>query len=289
MATRRESTLLVVVAVTGWAFPGVFVRFMPHLGIGALVGLRMAIACVALAPVALSKRYRSSTASAVRSPRCWALAAIMLVYYLTATPAFYFAPVGEVALLIASAPLFAVLVRFAMRETVHRYEIGGALMAICGVAIMAFPSFEQAKVGSQHWIGVVLSICAAMAAAFYAIGNRLLNASGSSPGPVPQVLLTFILGLVLLPVLGFEPRSHLQSSSLAWAIPLGALSTALPTVAVAAAAHRISAVVATLINPMCAVAASIVAAVMLHEKPTAWMLAGGTMVVLAIYVAIRPR
>jgi drug/metabolite transporter (DMT)-like permease len=248
----------------------------------------MGIGCLTLAPVALSKSYRNSTVQTFRSGRCWVLAALMLLYYLTASPAFYYAPVSEVALLIASAPLFAVVVRFAMREPVNRYEVFGTAMAIGGVAIMSYPGYAQAKTGSQHWIGVSLSITAAIAAALYAVGSRHLKDLGVSPGPVPQVLLTFTMGLVLLPFLAFEPSSTLGAPAMAWSIPLGAFSTALPTVAVAAAAHRVSAVVATLINPMCAICAGIVAAFALHELPSTWTLAGGALVVVAIYVAFRP-
>lgn len=288
MTARQESTGLVVLAVTGWAFPGILIRLMPHLGTGSLVALRMGIGCAALAPIACSGQFLPSTKRAVTSVRCWALAALMLIYYLTASPAFYYAPVAEVALLIASAPLFAVLVRLAMREPVNRYEVIGTGMAIAGVAVMSYPSFAQAKTGSQHWIGVTLSITAALAAALYAVGNRHLKAVGASPGPVSQVFLTFLMGLLLLPFLLTEPPGKLTTPTMAWAIPLGAFSTALPTVAVAAAAHRISAVVATLINPMTAICASIVAAFALHEFPSPWTLIGGVLVVAAIYIAFRP-
>jgi drug/metabolite transporter (DMT)-like permease len=213
----------------------------------------------------------------------------MLLYYLVATPAFYYAPVGEVALLIASAPLFAVLIRLVARLPVERSEIAGAALAVLGVGIMAYPSLQQARLGSQHWIGVALSLTAAVCAAAYAIGNRQLHASGRSPGAVPQALLTFCLGLVLLPFLFWEPAVHLRSASLAWVVPLGVFSTAVPTVLVAAAAHRISSVVATLINPMTAVGANVVAAIALGEVPSPSTLAGGVLVIAAIWIAMRPR
>jgi inner membrane transporter RhtA len=279
----------VFLAVAGWAFPGAFVRWMPHFGVGALVGLRLSVAFCALAPLAFASRYRQATFQALRSPTCWLLSTFMLLYYAAATPAFYYAPIGEVALVIASAPLFAVFIRAIVHEPVTRNELLGAVMAVAGVAVMAYPSIVQAKIGGRLWIGIGLAIAAAIGAAFYAIGSRRLHLSGSSPGVVPQVLLSFLLGLAFLPFLALEPPEKLHSWTLAWLVPLGTFSTVMPTLAVAAAARRISVVIATLVNPICAVAANVVGALTLHEIPTTWTAFGGVLVIGAIYVAVVGR
>jgi drug/metabolite transporter (DMT)-like permease len=288
LTSKAEASGIVSLAVVSWAFPGMFVRFMPHLGIPTLVALRLTAALLLLAPIAFSPKFSAQTKQAIKSPACWALAGTMFVYYLVATPAFYYAPVGEIALLIASAPLFAVLIRFLLREKVHKNEMLGAALAIVGVAVMAYPSIHASKGQDNQWIGITLSLIAAICGAAFAVGNRRLHTRGDSPGAVSLVCLTFFFGLLFLPFVAFEPTAHLTSPSLLWVLPLGMFSTALPTVLVAAAAHKISAVVATLINPMCAVGANLVAAVALKETPRLLTIIGGALVIVAIVIAMNP-
>ncbi|HWD40214.1 MAG TPA: DMT family transporter [Fimbriimonas sp.] len=288
LTQRQEASALVVVAVFAWSFPGVFVRFMPHLSPVPLVAVRMAVACIALAPFAFFGASRANTLRAIGSWKCWLLAACMLIYYVVATPAFLFAPIGEVALVIASAPLFAVLLRLMGRQPVTRNEVLGAGLAVSGVLLMSLhaPAHPHANLG-PHWIGILLSVMAALAAAVYAIGNRHLVNQNESPGAISQVWLSFCLGLLLIPSLFFLSTPPLFVPKMGWAILLGAFSTALPTVAVAATSHRIHPVAATMINPLTAICATVVAALIVPEIPSPWALAGGALVIAAVYIAMR--
>jgi drug/metabolite transporter (DMT)-like permease len=244
------------------------------------------MACLTLLPFLCIGKTRNAFLFAIKSWRCWVLSLGMLAYYTAATPAFLYAPVGEVALIIASAPLFAVILRLVAKQPVTRHELIGAGLAVTGVVIMAVPALghNDHKVGPE-WLGILLAAVAAMSAAGYAIGNRHLANLGESPGAIAQVGLSFLLGLLLLPALLAVPASTLVQPQMAWLIPLGALSTALPTVAVAASSHRVSPIAVTMINPLCSVAASLVAAVVLHEVPKVWTLVGGGLVLAAVFMA----
>jgi drug/metabolite transporter (DMT)-like permease len=285
---KQEAAALFGLAVFGWAFPGTLVRLMPHLPPMPLVGLRLSVAFLCLLPFMAVAKTRAAMVFAFKSWRCWVLSLGMLLYYTCATPAFLYAPVGEVALIIASAPLFAVILRGVARQPVTKFELIGAVLAVIGVVIMASPSMghHSGAIGPE-WVGVLLAITAAMAAAGYAIGNRHLANLGKSPGAIPQVGLTFLLGLLLLPTLVMVPAGTIGQAKMLWLIPLGALSTALPTVAVAASSHRISAIAVTMINPLTSVCASVVAAAVIHEAPKLWTVVGGALILAAVFIAAR--
>jgi drug/metabolite transporter (DMT)-like permease len=277
---------LVALAVFGWAFPGTFVRLMPHLPVLPLVGLRLSMAFLALLPLLTVKSVRLATAAAIREWRCWVLALGMLSYYSVATSAFLFAPVGEVALIIASAPLFAVILRAIGKKPVTQAELFGSVLAVVGVVTMATPAIRANHSASSHqWLGILLAVLAAISAASYAIGNRHLASLGRAHGAIPQAGLTFFLGLLLLPAAFSLPFHTFMQPQMAWLIPLGFMSTALPTVAIAASSHRISPIAVTMINPLTSVCANVVAALAIHEIPSIWTWAGGTLIVTAVMLA----
>ncbi|HEY0868702.1 MAG TPA: DMT family transporter [Fimbriimonas sp.] len=288
MDRQREGIALGLLVMAGWSFPGVFVRLMPDLVWHEATAVRLAIAMAATLPAALL--HRRELRRAFDHPRVPGLALAMVAYYATATAAFYNAPLGEVAVLIASAPAWAALWHYLHGHRDRLNELYGAMVAIAGVAVVSIPSFgSRSPAPGYHPLGVFLAIASAVCAAVYAIGVGRLFADRRHPGSLPLAWLTFFLGTILL---GFWTPAHtvrLLAEYWPQALALGVLSTAMPTVAFAAASERLPRGLTTIFNPAVAVTANLAAILAIGEYPSWWAVPGGLLVLAGVVMTLRTK
>ena len=95
-----------------WGLTGIFVRLLPGMSPLAVTTGRLSGALVVALPFfAISDARRSSLRLAVKKPVAYALASLLVGYYLLATAAFQLSPVAEVALLLSTPPLFVLASR----------------------------------------------------------------------------------------------------------------------------------------------------------------------------------
>jgi len=96
------------------------------------------------------------------------------------------------------------------------------------------------------------------------------------------------MGVITLPVaLALTPSDQLVDARTYWILPLALFSTAIPTAGYAAVAGRLPAVVATMLNPLVAVGANVVAALAIHEYPKIWVIPGAALIIVGIYLSTR--
>ncbi len=286
---ESQGVLLAVLVVAGWSFPGVFVRWMPQLNPWTIAILRLAIGFLFTLPFAVSPTRRADFVSVLKTPVCWVLAALMYAYYLVATAAFQNAPVGEVAVLIASASALALPLRLAFGVKPRVREVVGTGLAVAGVSCVLLTGH-----GHGHYenpvLGPVLALCAALCAATFTTGVRYLTDAGQPANPLAISTVAQGFGLLTLPfVISITPSSQLLDHRTLWAIPLGIFSTAIPTAGYAAAAGLLPPVVATMLNPMVAVTANAVAAMAIGEVPRIWVVPAAVLIIAGIYVSTRPN
>src|SRR5829696_3069704 len=111
-----------------WGLVGVLVRLLPALDPLQIVGGRLGSALIAALPALAVGAYRTQVARAVRTRAAWCLGAMLCAYYLLAVAAFQLAPVADVALLLATAPLCALALRRLGGHRATPRERGGALL-----------------------------------------------------------------------------------------------------------------------------------------------------------------
>lgn len=182
-STRRDGTLLwlaVGVTVTLWASAFVGIRaagddFAPGpLTLGRVVIGALALTAVRFALIAGRRRSRRSrrsersgrTESAGRLPRGRVLLLVLLwgvawfgVYNLALNAAERHVDAGTAALLVNTAPMItAVLAGLLLGEGFPARLIGGMLVALAGVAVIAFST----STGRFDVVGVVLALAAAL-------------------------------------------------------------------------------------------------------------------------------
>lgn len=292
--TERNALWFAAITSLTWGLTGVFVRLLPSIHPLTITAGRLVIALAAALPILLLFRdAQHSLKSALNNPFSYALAPLLIGYYLLATTAFQMAPVAEVALLLSTPPLFVLALRRIRGEPSSRNEIGGALLAISGITIIFFPKFSLFEGQSnQHLYGNIIAICAAALTAIYAYMNRILSESGRSPESFGVTLLTFAIGGGALALVGaFWPApsglTTLNSSSVHIFLGLGVLSTAIPSLGFAVSSKRLPAMITATISLFIPFFSGLFAFLILGERLSIMFLAGGVLVLWGVVMIIR--
>jgi len=278
-----------------WGMVGTLVRSIPALGPIELVAGRLAFALAGAVPVLALGVPRTALRAAAADARAWALAMLMVAYYALAVAAFRLAPVADVALLLATAPLCALGLRRLRGERATSRERGGALVALCGVAVTLVPSVQAATSAgaSGRLLGDALGLAAAAASAGYALGYRqaqlrTLHGARAAPHPFGVAVLTFGVGVVVLGLRALARGEPLVAvgrlDARGWALlaVLGVVSTLVPTLAFATAARRLPPVLTSAAQLLVPVVSATTAAVALAEWPSPWLVPGGALVGLGL-------
>ena len=277
-----------------WGLTGVFVRLLPPLSPLTITAGRFLVALAFVLPVlGLFAHSRRSVKSVLMRPMAYVLALLLSGYYLLATAAFQMAPVAEVALLLSTPPLFILAFRRVRGDRPTMTEMGGALVAVAGIALILVPKiFYSGSMPIQHLTGNVLAICAAGLAAFYAYMYRMLAERGVAPDTMGVSLLTFVLGGAILALwVGLTPApagwNMLNEHALIVFLGLGVLSTAIPTLGFAIASARLPAIVTAMISLFIPLFAGLFAFLMLGERLSPMFIPGGIFVLSGIALIFR--
>jgi drug/metabolite transporter (DMT)-like permease len=280
-----------------WGMVGTLVRSIPALGPIELVAGRLAFALAGAVPVLAFGVPRAAVRGAAADARAWALAALMVAYYALAVAAFRLAPVADVALLLATAPLCALGLRRLRGERATPRERGGALVALCGVAVTLVPSVQAATTAGAgaRLLGDALGLAAAAASAGYALGYRRAQLRArAAPHPFGVAVLTFAVGVGALGLRALARGAPLVAVSRldarGWALlaVLGVVSTLVPTLAFATAARRLPPVLTSAAQLLVPVVSAATAAVALAEWPSPWLAPGGALVGLGLARLLMP-
>lgn len=282
-----------------WGMVGTLVRAIPALSPRELVAGRLGFALLASAPLALAPSVRREVAGALGAPAAWALAGLLTAYYLVAVVAFRLAPVAEVALLIATAPLCALGLRRLGGGRAAAHERVGAAVALAGVAVTLVPALRAGLRGAAggatgaHALGDALALASAALSALYALtfqAARRRGAAGAraAPGSLGVAVLTFAAGSGVMALYAlasgvpFVRPGALDARAWALLALFGVACTFVPTVGFATASRRLSPVLASGALLLVPVVSAVAAAVALGEVPSAWLVPGGGLVGLGV-------
>ena len=276
-----------ILTALGWGTAGVFIKLLPSLSAFSIVAIRLALALVVMIPILLFQNNFLAQIKQLRRLKIWILSLIMLACYTLGTIAFQFAPVGEVTLLMTTAPIFTILFQLLRRQKIGKNEYWGALIAFLGICFVMFPSLDlDSVISRQHILGNLLALLVSILLAIYAIWFRSLNQYDIAPNSISIALGTFILGsLVFIPntLKLFSAHSHLIGIRYSIAfLGLGLVSTAIPTLSYAIAAKRLPALTTTsilLLEPILAVASAFL---ILGAVPSVWIIPGTLFVAIGI-------
>ncbi|PSJ47640.1 hypothetical protein C7H85_02070 [Zobellella endophytica] len=281
-----------VLCATLWASTGLFVKLFQGLGMSQVIWGRflVALACGWLF-VVLTRRARPA-----RLPlgRRYGLAAAMTAYYVLATYAFYYAPVGVAALLIALAPLFTFLLKLIATRRYQANEAAGFALSFAGL-LLYFGSQNggAGEVPATLWLGGLCGLGAAMLRALFTYVAWKNARQGKPMDSFHTSNDIFVLGLVLLlPVVLAQPLSaqSLSPANLACLLGLGVVATFLPNIFNNLASLRLDPTLHNIIGMSTPISASLMAWIWLDEAQSTGALLGMAITLAGIGGSIwRPR
>lgn len=283
----RAGLALAGLAAATWSLAGVWVRLLPGVPLATVVGGRLALALVAVAPVVWVRRLSLGRPSGA----AWGLVALMAAYYVAAVAAFRLAPVAEATLFVNASPLFAVGWAAVRREPLTRGQAWGIALALAGFAVIVLPGLVAgADADRQRLAGDGLALLAAAGMAAYSVAFQRLG--DRAPAGLTVTALAGALGAVglaaLAAVVGGAAWAGLdRPPPLAALVALGVVTTAVPTVAYSAASRRLPAVVTTTTRLLTPAFAAVAAWLVLGEAPPAWLAPGGALVVGGLVWSLR--
>jgi drug/metabolite transporter (DMT)-like permease len=280
----------------------IFIRFaqveVPSLVIAAW---RLTIASIILVPIAVTKNKKELLGLSRQGLILALLSGFFLaLHFATWITSLQYTTVASSVVLVSTIPLWvALLSPFTIKEPIRRIVIIGLIFALLGVIIVAIsdtctitpgglncPNLADFMKG-RAFFGDILALCGAIAGAGYLLIGRKLRANMSLVsyislvyGMAAIVLIIIMLAAGLSPF-GYSPQSYLWLILLAiipqlighstfnWA--LGYLSAAFVSI--------------TLLGEP--IGSTILAYIILQEKPTLIKLIGGGLILVGIYIASR--
>jgi drug/metabolite transporter (DMT)-like permease len=260
-----------------WGMVGIFVRWLPGWSVFAVLSGRFFSAAVAMLIILFLVSALRTDRRALRSPLLWWLCMPAIASAILGTTAFQMAPVGEVTLLITTAPLFIIAYKYAARLPVKPGESAGMLLTMVGVILVILPQLSAAealaeKLSGQTMTGYFLSLGSAGFLAIYTAWLNRLTQQRRAPKSFYIVFATCLLGGVVsfLCARFAQPLTNVVIDRQAIAIlsALGVFSTAAPFLCYTFAAQRLPVLLATAILLLEPVFAVLYASVAFQEIPS---------------------
>lgn len=294
--------LVIIIGILAVSTASIFIRFAQKEASSIVIAaMRLTIASLILVPVAAT-RHRRELTSLTRSGLVLALVSggFLALHFATWISSLNYTTVASSAVLVATIPLWvALLSPFTIKEPIKRLVWIGLAFTLLGVLVVAISdtctftggSFSCPSVTSlihgRAFLGDLLALAGAIFGAGYILIGRKLRAQMSLIGYISLVygMAAIVLIVIMLAAgespLGYSPVIYLWlvllavipqligHSSFNWA--LGYLSAAYVSI--------------TLLGEP--IGSTILAYIILNEKPTLLKLAGGAFILVGIYIASR--
>ncbi len=201
---------------------------------------------------------------------------------------------GEAGILTGATPAFtAIFAWLVLKETLNKEGISGIVLTVAGVLLIQGILLPGNKFKTDHLIGNLLVLCAAMSEAIFNIFSRVnslktKDSKKEAIDPVIQTALVSALAFIfcIVPSLFEHPASHLASIGLTQWLALvwyGVVVTALAFIFWYAGIKRCKASVAAAFSGMMPFSSLLLSVLILHEN-TGWQQwLGGLFVIGGLY------
>lgn len=276
-----------------WGLTGIFVFLLPPVSAFHIAGGRLLLGLVCMLPMLAAAHARRAVSDALGRPVAYVFAALLSAYYLFATSGFQHAPVAEVALLLCVAPIFVLLLRRLRGDTPTRMELGGAVLALIGLAWILAPRLAGGDSEHEnHLLGDLLAIAAAACTALYADAYARLHKLGRAPDPLGTTCLTLMVDSLALLGLAWGvaeplPATLLGDTRALWLLlGLGILCTGIPSMSFAYASKHLPPLVTATISLLIPVFAALFAALFLDQRLPLSILPGSLVLLTGVALVL---
>lgn len=278
-----------------WSTTGIFVRFLNGFSSIEIIAGRCLIGLIFILLIFLVRR-KSLRNKIWKSKQAWGLGTLMAGYFLLAVTAFQMAPVAEVAILINTTPLFALIYKRIKRVSISTQEIWGIFLGLAGVVLVVVSgnSSAQTSFGTTRLIGDFMALIAGGSMAVYSI---LYTAIPTYKRPSSQIatFFTFLIGSALsLLIISFSGKTasienYLDLNAFYFLLGLGVFATLLPTLSYAYASSVLDSVIVTALRLVTPLLAAVLGIVFLTEIPNVLFWPGALILLTGLFLIIKSK
>lgn len=288
---RREHFCGLLAALVWGSYHPIAKLALVELGAGWITFARMALGLVTLVGFGLltgtlNGLRHVSRADLLRMAGIGICGSVLSSFFITLGLRFLPAAVG--ALLANSSPLVvAVVAPLLLGEPMGRLAWVGLIVGLAGVAVLLLPGADPSGAGAIAPLGMVFSLCGAVAWAFYTmLGRQLMRRYHA----IPATMATTAFGLPLLLLVAWLEGGPLPAPERWWRVGphvlwMGFVSTGLGFAAWMVALSGLRAAAVSAFQYLIPVFAMIFAFLLLGERPTPIFLLGATLVLLGVAAA----
>jgi len=174
------------------------------------------------------------------------------------------------------------------RERPSRYQVGGALLTLLGVAIAVVPT-NAAFSEHIHPLGVFWSLFSAVAMALYSLVGRLSSQTGFVSQPTlfvyVQIIGVFWLGLIKTLSTGWGDLPTLSAEQFGWILYVGLFASMFSYSIYFYSLRTIQAPTASIVSSIEIVTAFSLSALLLSLPPAPQEILGAALIIVAIILA----
>jgi drug/metabolite transporter (DMT)-like permease len=281
VSRHTAGSLLVAGCALSWGAIGVIVRQLPMPAL-TIVAWRVLLSSLSVALVLVAlRRWR------LLRPPAWpvlSLGALLAAHWALYFLAIRHTSVASAVLVTYAAPiLIALLAPLVLRERVPPVSVAALAVSAGGIALISLSGGSGAS--AVRLDGVLLAVGAAISMALLVVALKRFASE-----PDPRTVVVYLDGaaaLLLWPALVF-PDYSLSAGSIGYLLLLGVVLTGLAGLIYVIAIRWIPATTVGILSYMEPVAAALLAAVLLGERLTVAVLAGGAVILAAgVLVVLR--
>ena len=280
----RRSYLTLVAVCTFWGTIPLVVRHV-DLPAAAIVSVRLWVAAAGLGAVLWLRRGTAMAEGppllSVRPGLCVAAAATLAVHWVCLFAAYQRAPAGTVILIVYLAPVgIAAVAPRLLGEILNPRTLVALALAAAGFLLVAAPSVGRARTS-----GLLLALAAAVTFVALVVESKVL---AESYGGLRLAFMEMTgAGLVLVPVALTTAWGSPKPAWL-WLVVLGLAHTALGTGLYLAALGKVPATHVGILGYLEPASVVLCGWLFLDQTPSAGMLAGGAMILMAGLLVLAP-
>jgi drug/metabolite transporter (DMT)-like permease len=266
--------LIMFIGLLGISFGAPLARFLPDLPAISIAFWRLTVATLALWLLSFARR--DAAVLAKPDGRIIPAGFLLAVHFLTFYGALKYAPVAQVTLLVALAPLFAMLIeRFYLQRRVSLQLLLGLILALCGAVIVQGFNLD---LSDERSLGSLLALGSALCwAGVLLMGERVRVRTGAI---AYTRWLYLVAGVVIGSILLITGESiRFQSSDLIWVLALGFLPTLIGHTSLNYAVKFLRPTVVGTASTAEPILASMLAWMLFGEIITAQLAIGGVLVI----------
>ncbi|MSP11887.1 MAG: DMT family transporter [Chloroflexi bacterium] len=285
--SRRSLLVIIFIGILAVSSASILIRMAQQEANSLVIAAyRLTIASLVLLPICFIN-YRAALQALTRRDMLLAVLSglFLAIHFATWITSLAYTSIASSVVLVSTHPFWVTLATLLIfREVPARPTLTGLILALVGGAIVGFGDIG---IGANEWLGDILALLGALAAAGYFLIGRHLRSKLSLIPYITLVYGTSAILLISFCLITGQRLSSFSPTTYLWLILLGIVPQLIGHSSFNYALRYLSAtfVAVTVLGEP--IGSSMLAFLILNETPTAAKLLGGGLILAGIFLASR--